>query len=565
MPSAKKAPRGGRIQWSQWALWLVTLLAVTGALYLLRGHLEKAHVALVYLLVVLGGSAAGGRWIGVTLSGLAFLCFNYFFLPPYYTLIIEQPLDWLVLVAFLVTGVVAAQLLSQAQERAEIARQRTAEVERLASLGAETLNVGRAEEALVAVATVIRSALAVSCCEILVPPGLADSARGLSGGVPTAVPSTAPLEIAASVGSGLLVSGSGGRASDDFPRWVLEHRAPAVERADGTRWIGSPAAPTALPGDADTAFQGDAQTDLRVLLVPLIVRDRTVGVLRLAHDAPLRLDPDARQFLVALSYYAALGVERVRLTATAERAEAFRQADELKTALIATVSHDLRTPLTTIKALAHRLASRGEEDALSIEEEADRLNRFVADLLDLSRLSAGALQLRVELNAVDDLVGAALDRVRGATAGRDIRVIRTDGREAEEPILFARFDLVQSLRVLVNLLENAAKYAPAAPIELWIGREGARILLTVADRGAGVPAGDEALIFEPFYRAPGASPDVGGAGLGLPIARGIAEAQGGSLTYAPRPGGGSEFCFALPAATENDLAHVHDLLVPDDS
>jgi len=480
-----RASRSPRPAWLSWVLSFAALALVTVVLLLLRGTLGKAHIALAYLLVVLGGSAAGGGLLGVALSGTAFLCFNYLFLPPYSTFVIGDPLDWLVLVAFLLTGIVAAQLLSRAQQRAELARRRTEEVERLASLGAETLNVGRAEDALGAIADVIRSALGVTRCEILVP--------------------------------------------KDQP---------------------------SAPADASLAPH--------VLDMPLHVRERTVGVLRLSHDAPIVLDPDARRFLDALAYYAALGVERVRLTAAAERAEAFRQADELKTALLATVSHDLRTPLTTIKALAHQLAARGEEDALSIEEEADRLNGFVADLLDLSRLSAGELPLRLELDAVDDLVATTLDRLRGRSAGRTIRVSRLDHDVSEEPILFARFDLAQSQRALVNLLENAIKYGPPAePIELWIARVGDRVRLTVADRGPGIPDEERTLIFEPFYRPKGARPDVGGAGLGLAIARRIAEAQGGSLTYATRAGGGSEFRLELPAGTAAELAYVHGHFMPD--
>src|SRR3982751_5732172 len=133
--------RGAWPAWAHWVLWLATLAIATLALLPLRGRLDKAHVALVYLLVVLGGSAAAGRRLGSMLSVLAFLALNYLFLPPYYTLAVGDPLDWLVLVAFLATGIVAAQLLSRAQERAEIARRRADEVERLASLGAETLSV----------------------------------------------------------------------------------------------------------------------------------------------------------------------------------------------------------------------------------------------------------------------------------------------------------------------------------------------------------------------------------------------------------------------------------------
>jgi two-component system sensor histidine kinase KdpD len=165
---------------------------------------------------------------------------------------------------------------------------------------------------------------------------------------------------------------------------------------------------------------------------------------------------------------------------------------------------------------------------------------------------------------VDDLVATTLDRLRGRSAGRTIRVARLDHDVSEEPILFARFDLAQSQRALANLLENAIKYGPSdEPIELWIARVGDRVRLTVADRGPGIPETERALIFEPFYRSKGARPDVGGAGLGLAIARRIAEAQGGSLTYAPRPGGGSEFRLELPAGTAAELAYVHGHFMPE--
>jgi two-component system sensor histidine kinase KdpD len=550
---ARATPRGG---WIRWAVWLGVLALATVALVLLRGRLDKAHIALAYLLVVLGGSAAGGRWLGIALAGLAFVCFNYLFLPPYYTLVIANPLDWLVLIAFLVTGVVAAQLLARAQERAEVARQRAREVERLAALGAETLNVGRAEDALPAVAHVIRAALGVARCEILVPERMPAPDRRDGESSPT-------LTVAASAGDRSSLERDASIPSvGDLAEWVLLHGAPAARFADGTSWTGDPGQPFVLPADADDAALA-ARHEMRTLLVPLRVRDRAVGVLRLGHDAPILLDPAARRFLDALSYYAALGVERVRLTAAAARAEAFRQADELKTALLATVSHDLRTPLTTIKALAHQLAARGEEEALSIEEEADRLNALVGDLLDLSRLSASGLPLRVELDAVDDLVATALERVRGAIGERTVRILRTDSRASEEPLLFAWFDLVQTQRALVNLVENAIKYSPAdQPIELWIAHDGDHVRITVADRGSGIPEEERALVFEPFYRPRGARPDVGGAGLGLAIARRIAEAQEGSLTYAARPGGGSEFRLELRAGSAAELARIHELFIP---
>jgi two-component system sensor histidine kinase KdpD len=505
------------------------LVAVTVAMLLLRDRLDKAHVALGFLIVVLGGSAAGGRAIGILLALLAFLSFNFLFLEPHYTFVIDDPLDRIVLVAFLVTGIVAAQLLNQAQERAMVAQQRALEVERLAALGAESLNAGRAEDALHEVAEVIRSALGVDCCEIL----------GSRGGA-------TELEPLARVGQCGVVSDDPESLPWGLDAWVAQKHAVAAERPDGTKWIGS-------RGSNDLLRWPPDDMQLRTLYVPLMVRERPVGVLRMSHTLPFTLDPSREQFLSALSYYAALGVERVFLTADAERAEAFRQADALKSALIAGVSHDLRTPLTTIKALAHTLRARGSEEAASIEQEADRLNRLVADLLDLSRLNAGAMPVRPELNTVEDLIGAATRQLHAVAEDRRLVVASDNG------LVTGRFDFVHSLRALVNLIENADKYsAPEHPIELSVEREGGEIRVHVADRGPGVTPAERERIFEPFYRAPGAPPDVGGAGLGLAIAKRLATEQGGDVRYEARAGGGSVFTLVLPAtgASEPPSAQV---------
>jgi len=149
------------------------------------------------------------------------------------------------------------------------------------------------------------------------------------------------------------------------------------------------------------------------------------------------------------------------------------------------------------------------------------------------------------LNAADDLVGAALQRAHGVLADRTVRVLAD---RAQAPIL-GEFDFVHTLRALVNLIENAAKYSPATePIELSVGREGSRLMVAVLDRGAGIHAGDADRIFEPFYRPAGVPADVRGTGLGLAIARGLARAQGGDVTYEERSGGGSVFTLSVPAA-----------------
>jgi two-component system sensor histidine kinase KdpD len=150
----------------RWIIWGGALAITTLLLLLLRERLDKAHVALIFLLIVLAGSVHGGRRLSLTLAGAAFLIFNWFFLPPYGTFIIADPFDWLVLIAFLVVSTVAAQIVHRLQVEAEAARRRAEEVDRLAALGAETLNVARADEALSAIATMIRSTLRLDACRI---------------------------------------------------------------------------------------------------------------------------------------------------------------------------------------------------------------------------------------------------------------------------------------------------------------------------------------------------------------------------------------------------------------
>ena len=518
---------------AKFLLWLGALAAATLAMLAVRDGLDKAHVALCYLLVVLGAGASTGRRIGVTLSVVAFLLFNFFFLPPYHSLLVAQPVDWIVLVAFLVTSVVAAQLLARARADAARARARSAEVDRLSAVGAEALNAGRAEDALTAIAEVMRKTLRVAQCEIFVPGRPSEVSVVASAGALRTAAETVDT-------TGPYVLRMGGT---QLVEWVMRSGRAALERMDGGVRVG------AEESDSEHLLGLNAR-GTRALLLPLQVRDRTVGVLRLAGDEPIAIDTAQMRFVVALSYYAALGVERLRLEGEAEHARALREADALKNALLASVSHDLRTPLTTIKAIAHDLRAEGHERAATIEDEADRLNRFVADLLDLSRLNAGSFTVTPEVNAVEDLFGAALQRVSGTLRERRLHV----DADAGEPLLVGRFDFVHALRVVVNLLENAARFsADGAAIELRAERRADEILIAVADRGPGVPAGEEERIFEPFYR-PAGQPDTGGAGLGLSIARRMAEAQGGSVGYEPRQGGGSVFVLRLPAVSIESTA-----------
>ena len=355
-------------------IWLGAAAATTALLWVVKSSVHETHLALAFLLLVLFGSARGGRPVGFMLSGVCFVAFNFFLLPPYYTLRLARPLDWAVLLAFLVTATVAAQLLHRQQVALRVAEERAEEIDRLAA-------------------------------------------------------------------------------------------------------------------------------------------------------------------------------EQRRLSEEAQHAEALRAADRLKDALLASVSHDLRTPLTSIRATAQELRLEGEARGALIEEEADRLNRLVANLLDLSRLHAGALPVNVEINAAEDLIGAALQRLDGIPAAGDIRVrLPADGS-----IPVGRFDFVESLRVLTNLLQNALTHSPVpGSIEVRVDVEGDSLRFRVLDRGPGIPESDRERLFEPFFRS-ASSAGVQGTGLGLAIASRIALAQRGSVAYAPRDGGGSVFTFTLPAVRLESL------------
>jgi len=490
-----------------WLCWATLCVLATVVLRAHRDGVDTVYAVLTYLLIILGGSVSGGRPLGLALTFAGFLLIDYFFQVPYGTLSVSKPLDWIVLLAFLTTAVVTTQLLTQERARAAEAERRAGEVASLGRLGAEILSAGRAEDSLAGIAELIRTSLEITHCRIY---GREHDAVHLLVASPPAAPAGPPVP-----------------DRDELRRFA--------ETADALDHVEDGASAAALQSRA---------ADERTVVAALRAHRRTVGLLYLADERPIAFDPARRRFLDALAYYAALAVERTRLVATAEHAEALREADRLKDVVLASVSHDLRTPLTTIKALAQEGALHGDRNALAIEEQADRLGHLVADLLDLSRLKGGAMPVHPELNTAEDLVGAAMRQMAGVLKDRRVET----NVDFTEPALTGRFDFVQSLRILSNLLGNAVRYTPpASPIEVSVHRDGAALVFVVADRGPGIPMAEQDRIFEPFYRPPGAPADGGGAGLGLSIARRLAELQGGTLAYAARPGGGSSFELRLPA------------------
>ncbi len=271
-----------------------------------------------------------------------------------------------------------------------------------------------------------------------------------------------------------------------------------------------------------------------------------LGVLSVAWRGLPPPSAEQRRFLDALGRQVAFALDRVRLADEARQAAVRAKTEELRSALLSTVSHDLRTPLAAIMGAGTALR---DDPALGAEtrrdlieavcEEAERMDRLVSNLLEMTRLESGAMTPRCEWVPLVEVVGSALARVERRLAGHPVRTVLPDD------LPLAWVDPVLLEHLLVNLLENAAKYtAPGTLVELRASRDAAGLAIEVADSGAGLPPGEEERIFERFYR--GATPGPQGAGLGLAIARGIAEIHGGRLVAANQPGGGAVFRLTLP-------------------
>jgi two-component system, OmpR family, sensor histidine kinase KdpD len=255
---------------------------------------------------------------------------------------------------------------------------------------------------------------------------------------------------------------------------------------------------------------------------------------------------EQRSLIEALAQGAAMALDRVRAADQARRAALEVEREALRSQLLSSVSHDLRTPLSTITGAATALREdpgldEGTRLGLveSIVDEAERLERLVGNLLDMTRLEGGAVVPKREWVPVDEVVGSALTRLDRQLGGRKVPTELDPGL----PLLFV--DPVLLEQSIVNLLENAIKHTPAgSELSVAARRDGEAVLLEVADRGPGIPPGDEERIFERFHRGPAAGSR--GAGLGLPIARAIARVHGGQLVAASREGGGAVFRLTLP-------------------
>jgi two-component system sensor histidine kinase KdpD len=286
----------------------------------------------------------------------------------------------------------------------------------------------------------------------------------------------------------------------------------------------------------------------RALFVPLLGSRGRVGVLALYPSAESRLDdPDERQLLLTIGGLVGLAIERTELAEEARRASLRMETEQLRNALLSSVSHDLRTPLGVVtgatSALLEENGSMSEatrhELLRTAHEEALRLNRLVRNLLDMTRLEAGALKVHTDLQSLEEIIGSALDRLDDRLRGRPVHT------DVPGDLPLVPFDAILIEQVLINLLENATKYTPAGTaIDISARAREKEVEVIVADHGPGVPAQAAERVFDKFYRI--REGEGGGVGLGLTICRGIVSAHGGRIWVEGRPGGGAAFRFTLP-------------------
>ncbi|HTK11055.1 MAG TPA: ATP-binding protein [Ktedonobacteraceae bacterium] len=529
-----------------------TILAVAGSLFatacidLFRLYPKIPNIMFLPLLVVLALAVTRGRYAAILASFISVITFDYFLVPPIYLFTVSNQDEWFALFIFLVTAVITGQLASAYKRRAELASQRENETRVLYEMLRATATTMKLEQQLSVVARALVDNFAfagVQDCAILLPDEhgkLQLCADPLQSAEQTPVLSADEEKTLATV----ITQGKVIDVHAD-PDSTTDHLAPHWFRRSVT---------------------GEGSEREYVRLIPLQLGSRNIGVVRLlmtqtsskhvSFERSQSLERDRTNgrttFFWTFLDQATVIIERARLRREALDVELLRRTDALRSALISSVSHDLRTPLSSIKAAASSLLQEDvqwSEDerrsfALAIEREADRLNRLVGNLLDMSRIEGGALKPEKEWYPIDELIHDVLGHMQFLLHDREVK---TDIAEDLPPV---ELDYLQIDQVLTNLLENAARYtALASPIEVSARVKGHSMLVQIADHGPGIPTKDLERIFDKFYRVSRTSSGnsgVRGSGLGLAVCRGLVEAHGGQIWAENRPEGGAIFQFTLP-------------------
>ncbi len=470
---------------ARYAAALAAVLAIT-FFYQHTHRFNVTTVAFTYLLAILGVSAVWGLAISVFMSLAATLAYNYFFLPPVGTFTIADPQNCVALFTFLATSVLASDLATRARNQAAEANRRRREVERLYYFSQRLLSAGNPIELLNAIPRQIVETFEVGAAAMF----LLDKQKFYRSGM-------------------------------ILPQLDADDLKAVIARED-------------LLIDEGRA----------VCFAPLRLGSKILGSVGIS--GPVL----SRQSLEALGTLIAVAIERAHAIELVGKTEAAREGERLKSALLDAIAHDFRTPLTSMKASVTSLLSGPKlddgqrNDLLNvINEECDRLNRLVGEAAEMARLEAGDVKQQLEPLPVSELISAALDTCKGVLGTRPIRI------DAKNPDLRVAADLARAREVLVHLIENANLYSsPDQPITISAEERGDFVIFNVADRGPGIGDAELGLIFDKFYRGTDQRYRVQGTGMGLPIARAIVEAHGGTINAISQLGQGSVFSFSLPVA-----------------
>ena len=504
--AVKPAPAASReaIDVSAYAAGAAIVAVALAVALALRQVLPSADIGLVFLTAVLVSAVGYGLWPALLACLLSALAYNFFFLPPLYTLTIADPANVVDLFFFIVVALIASQLAARLRAQAIAAAGRAKTTEDLYQFSRKLGGAVELDDLLWATAHQIALMLKVRVV-LLLPE--ADALTPRAGYPPEDKLPEADLAAAT---------------------WCWRNARPAGRGAE------------TLPG-------------AKWLFLPMRTGRGTVGVVGIDRDAPPGpLPPDQQRLLAALVDQAALAIERMLLAEDLDRARLEAESDRLRAALLTSLSHDLRTPLASILGSASSLAAH--EGALdpparavligTIRDEAERLNRFIGNLLDMTRIEAGRVAPDRGPADLSDAVGAALRRAEKILAGH--RVVLDLPRDL--PML--SIDMVLFEQVLINLFDNAAKYAPAGTA-ITLRARAARVLvrIEILDEGPGIPEDEMPRVFDKFYRARATDRRPPGTGLGLAICRGFIEAMGGTIEAANRTDRtGAIFTIALPAS-----------------
>lgn len=496
--------------------YVFALLAVgisLGVGELLWAWIGVENIDLVFLTAIVAMAVRFGLWPSLLASIASTLCYNFFFTEPYYTFAIADPKNVLAVIFFTLVAIIVSNVAARARVQAVAAMARARTTELLYAFSRKLAAVGTLDDVLWATAYQIALMLKVRVVLLL------------SEKESVAVKSGYPPE---------------DRLADaDFAaaKWAWDNKRPAGRGSD------------TLPG-------------AKWLFLPMRTGRGAIGVIGIESDRPgPLLTPDERRLLDALIDQSALAIERVRLVEGMDQVKRTVETDRLRSALLTSISHDLRTPLAsvlgaagTLRDLWSRLSDAEKSELLAtVIDESERLNRFIANLLDMTKLESGAIVPNAAPQDLGEIVGSALRRAEKILAGHLIEL------ELAGDLPMLALDAVLFEQVLFNLLDNASKYAPAgSTIRIRSWREGRTACLQILDEGEGIPPAELEHIFDKFHRVEKGDRVRPGTGLGLAISRGFVEAMGGTITASNRSDRtGAAFTIRLPipaAAQELDQA-----------